>query len=114
MGLHGGVGGVDLAGDDGEHDPDDGGEEDMAGVLADPMPLEEDVDLADVEEAREASAANALLAVEVEGLRLAVMRALLNRMRDPALPPGEVKLLAESLNLTSWAGQPGRQERPGP
>ncbi len=64
--------------------------------------------------ARETSAANALLAVEVEGLRLEVMRALLDRMRDPALPAGEVKLLAESLSLTSWAGQPGRQERPGP
>ena len=64
--------------------------------------------------ARETAAGNALLAVEVEGLRLRVMQVLLERMRDPSLPPAEVKLLAESLSLTSWAGQPGRQERPGP
>ena len=64
--------------------------------------------------ARETAAGNALLAIEVEGLRLRVMQVLLERMRDPALPPAEVKLLAESLSLTSWAGQPGRQERPGP
>lgn len=64
--------------------------------------------------ARTATAANALLAVEVEGVRLKAMLVVLNRMCDPALPPAEVKLLAESLSLTAWAGQPGRQERPGP
>lgn len=63
---------------------------------------------------RDTVASNAALAVEVEALRLQVMQVLLERMRDPALPPAEVKLLAESLSLTSWAGQPGRQERPGP
>ena len=63
---------------------------------------------------RDTVASNAALAVEVEGLRLQVMQVLLERMRDPALPAAEVKLLAESVSLTSWAGQPGRQERPGP
>lgn len=64
--------------------------------------------------AREVIASNAALAVEVEGDRLRVMKVLLERMSDPFLPAAEVKLLAESVSLTSWAGQPGRQERPGP
>jgi len=64
--------------------------------------------------ARDRAADNALLAVEVEGDRLQVMKVLLERMSDPFLPAAEVKLLAESVSLTSWAGQPGRQERPGP
>jgi len=64
--------------------------------------------------ARAASAANALLSVEVEGLRLKAMRVILERMCNPLTAVADLKVLAEALSLTSWAGQPGRQERPGP
>lgn len=61
-----------------------------------------------------AVAENALLAVEVEGLRLKVQKALYERMLVVARETSDLKVLAESMSLTSWAGQPGRQERPGP
>lgn len=57
---------------------------------------------------------NARLAVEVEGLRLKVQKALYERMLVVARDTGDLKVLAESMSLTAWAGQAGRQERPGP
>ena len=64
--------------------------------------------------ARSVAGRNALLAVEVEELRLMVQKVLYERMLRPDLPVGEVKLLSESASLMAWAAQPGRQVRPGP
>lgn len=64
--------------------------------------------------ARATAASNALLAVEVEELRLKVQKVLYERMLRPDTPAAEMKFLSESASLMAWAGQPGRQERPGP
>lgn len=64
--------------------------------------------------ARETTGRNAALALEVEELRLKAQKVLYERMARPDLPAAELKLLAESASLMAWAGQPGRQERPGP
>lgn len=64
--------------------------------------------------ARDTTGRNAALALEVEELRLKVQKVLYERMARPDLPAAEMKLLAESASLMAWAGQPGRQERPGP
>ncbi len=63
---------------------------------------------------RDVVAENARLAVEVEALRLKAEMAWLERL--VALAPGatDVKVAAETVSLLAWAGQPGRQQRPGP
>lgn len=63
---------------------------------------------------RDVAAENARLAVEVEALRLEAQRVWLVRLI--ALAPGatDVKAVAETVSLLAWAGQPGRQQRPGP
>lgn len=60
------------------------------------------------------AAENAALAVEVEALRLKAMKVLYERMIELGATATDLKVVAESLSLTAWAGQPGRQDRPGP
>ncbi len=57
---------------------------------------------------------NAALAVEVEALRLKALKVLYEKVIELAATATDLKVVAESMSVTSWAGQPGRQERPGP
>jgi hypothetical protein len=57
---------------------------------------------------------NAALAVEVEALRLKALKVLYEKVIELAATATDLKVVAESMSVTAWAGQPGRQERPGP
>ena len=64
--------------------------------------------------ARDTTAENASLSVEVEHLRMKAEMAVLERIVTIAPTITDAKVLAEMVSLLAWAGQPGRSERPGP
>ena len=64
--------------------------------------------------ARDTTAENAALTVEVEHLRMKAEMACLERVIAIAPTITDPKVLAEMVSLLAWAGQPGRSERPGP
>lgn len=64
--------------------------------------------------ARDTTAENASLSVEVEHQRMKAEMAVLERIVTIAPTITDAKVLAEMVSLLAWAGQPGRSERPGP